>query len=405
MTPDDLETQAAPPEGGAALPSEADGTMAPPDAPGLDEPVQGQAFGDHWQASPVTQSGSFSSGQPLGGRPDGPPPLRRTVGQPPPPVRRSFAPPPPPAREGGRRSFLSWPLVILILGFFSIGSCSYNVSSILSGLSFSRPGGVSSMTGPGVAVLAIEGEIFDTRWAMAALKSFEENDHVKAIVLRVDSPGGAVAPCQELYQALKAFSKPVVVSMGSVAASGGLYLAMAGSHVMANPGTITGSIGVIMETLEVAGAMDKLGLKAQVIKSGQYKDIGSPFRPMGLEEQALLQSMVLEVYEQFLSDVVAGRPKLSAEQVRAMADGRVFSGQAALRAGLIDSLGGLKEALEQAMVRGGIADPSNAQVIYEDGRGSLLEDLVGSRLSFLDKVDSSVQATPALKFIYRPGLF
>jgi protease-4 len=300
---------------------------------------------------------------------------------------------------------LSWPLVILILGIFSIASCSYNISTIFTGMAFSKPSALSTLVEPGVAVLVIEGEIYDTQWAITALKSFKENDKIKALVLRVNSPGGAVAPCQELYTALRAFGKPIVVSMGSVAASGGYYLAVAGSHIMANPGTITGSIGVIMETIEFDEAMDKLGIKAQVIKSGQFKDIGSPFRGMKPEEHALLQNMILEVYEQFVKDVAVGRPKLKIEQIRSVADGRVFSGQEALELGLIDSYGGLQDAIDKAMGLGGITDISDAQVIYEDGRSSLLEELLGANLSFLSKVDSRLQSGPAMKFIYRPGLF
>jgi protease-4 len=151
--------------------------------------------------------------------------------------------------------------------------------------------------------------------------------------------------------------------------------------------------------------MDKLGIKAQVIKSGQFKDIGSPFRSMRPEEQALLQDMVLEVYEQFVADVAAGRPNLEVEQVRAMADGRIFSGQQALKMGMIDSYGGLQEAIDKAMELGGVTDRDEAEVIYNDGRGTLLEELLGARLGFLDQVGSNLQTGPTMKFIYRPGLF
>jgi protease-4 len=295
-------------------------------------------------------------------------------------------------------------MVILILGLVAIGSCSYNMST-LSDFSVARRSGVSTMIKPGVAVLVIEGEIFDTSWAVEALRSFEDSDKVKALVLRINSPGGAVSPCQELYRAIREFTKPVVVSMGSVAASGGLYLAVAGNHILANPGTITGSIGVIMETIEFDEAMDKLGIKAQVIKSGQFKDMGSPFRPMRPEERELLQNMVLEVYEQFVADVAAGRPKLKVEQIRAIADGRVFTGEEALKQGLIDGYGGLNDAVLKAAELGKIAKPADAEIVYEDGRSSLVEELLGTRLGFLDKVDSGIQGGTTMKFIYRPGLF
>jgi protease-4 len=316
--------------------------------------------------------------------------------------REAFPPP-----KGGpkKTSSLIWPLVILVIALFTVVSCSYNVSTMVSGLSFSGSPSLSSLQSPGVAVLVIEGEIFDTDWAISSLKRFAEDDKIKALVLRINSPGGAVAPCQELYRALKDFEKPIAVSMASVAASGGLYLAVAGDHIMANPGTLTGSIGVIMETIEFDQAMDKLGIKAQVIKSGNFKDIGSPFRSMRPEEEALLQSMVLEIYEQFVADVAAGRPKLDIQAVRALADGRVFTGQEALKQGLIDEYGGLKEAVDWAATEGGIEDISKVEVIYEDGRATLFEQLIGARLGLLDQLEASLRSESGFKFIYRPGLF
>jgi protease-4 len=295
--------------------------------------------------------------------------------------------------------------VVLLLGILMIGGCVYNVGQTFSKLAYSGSSSLSSLVEPGLGVLVVQGEIFSTQWAIEVLEEFEENDKIKALVLRVDSPGGAVAPCQELYRALQAFTKPVVVSMGSVAASGGLYIAVAGNHIMANPGTITGSIGVIMETIEFDQAMDKLGIKAQVIKSGQFKDMGSPFRAMRPEEQTLLQNMVLEVYEQFVADVAAGRPKLNTQQIRQMADGRVFTGQEALKQGLIDEYGGLKEALNKAKELGGIPPSADPEIIYEDGRYGLIEQLFGVKLAFLNKVDSTLEQSASLKFIYRPGLF
>jgi protease-4 len=254
-----------------------------------------------------------------------------------------------------------------------------------------------------VGVISVEGEIFDTRWATDTLKSFEKNKFIRAVVLRIDSPGGAVAPCQELYEAIKKFPKPVVVSMGSVAASGGLYLAVAGNSIFANRGTITGSIGVIMESIEFDQAMDKLGIKSQVIKSGLYKDVGSPFRSMRPDERELLQSMVMNVYEQFVKDVTAGRPKLNEAQVRKMADGRVFTGEEAGKLGLIDEIGGYEKAVEKAMALGKISDPNKASIIYEDGRLGFLTSLLSGNLAFLKPVKSAVAPGLTIKFIYRPG--
>ena len=265
---------------------------------------------------------------------------------------------------------------------------------------------LDSLTVPTVAVLEVEGEIFDTRWAVSALRDYSRNDNVKSVVLRINSPGGAVAPCQELYDALEEFDKPVVVSLGSVAASGGLYLAVAGGHhIMANRGTLTGSIGVIMETLQFTGAMEKIGVGAEVVTSGPDKDIGSPFRPMRPEERALIQAMVDGVYEQFVLDVAVGRPGLAEAEVRAMADGRIFTGEAALAMGLIDSLGGFQDALEMAMELGGIDLDADPPVIYENGRGHWIKELLGAKLKLPGPLGQADNSSPALKFLYRPGLF
>ncbi|MDR1546016.1 MAG: signal peptide peptidase SppA [Deltaproteobacteria bacterium] len=309
---------------------------------------------------------------------------------------------PPPPKTSAKSSWLSWPLVFLILGFFVVGSCHYSLVTTVD--SFRHMSADASLSGPGLGVLEIEGEIFDTRWAVDALKEFDADDNVKAVVLRIDSPGGAVAPCQELYEALKNFNKPVVVSMGSVAASGGVYLAMARGPVLANPGTLTGSIGVVMDAIEFQGAMDKLGVKSETIKSGPYKDIGSPFRAMQPQERELLQKMVMNVYEQFVRDVAAGRPKLSEAQVRKMADGRVFSGEEALKLGLIDELGGFEQAVAKAKTLGGLADVDDPPLLHYDGRPSLLQQVVSGRLPFASSIKSAFSPGFSLKFLYRPGL-
>ncbi|MDR1296123.1 MAG: signal peptide peptidase SppA [Deltaproteobacteria bacterium] len=323
-----------------------------------------------------------------------------------PPLRRYVAPAARDSGDGGppkKTSYFSWPLVVVILGLMIVGSCTYTAVTAIESVA---PGpSRSALSGPGVVVMDIEGEIFDTWWAVSSLESYEDDDNVKAVVMRINSPGGAVAPCQELYRAMRDFSKPIVVSMVSVAASGGLYLAMGGDYVFANPGTITGSIGVIMETVEVDEAMDKLGIKAQVIKSGEFKDIGSPFRVMRPEEHELLQGMISDVYEQFLKDVVAGRPKLTEDKIRPLADGRVFHGQKALELGFVDAIGGEREALDMAKIRAGLADDDKAQVVYKNGRASLLEELLGSKLGFIDKVNSNLNSGPTIKAVYRPGLF
>jgi protease-4 len=308
--------------------------------------------------------------------------------------------PPSPPKE--RSSFFGGlPMVVLILGLLAIASCQYSFSSILD-----RAGAVArdkTLGSPGIAVLAVKGEIYDTEWAVDAVKRFQANPNVRALVLRVDSPGGLVAPCQELYQALRAFDRPKVVSMGSLAASGGYYIAVTGDVIYANPGTITGSIGVIMEAIEFSSAMEKIGVRSEVIKSGAFKDSGSPFRTMREDEREALQGMVMNVYERFVQDVLAGRGKMTEEAVRALADGRVFSGEEAQALGLVDRLGGYEDALAHAVERAGLPKGEEPPMLYEDGQTGLLGQLVGGSLDFLKPV-GGLSPGLTMKFIYHPGL-
>lgn len=185
--------------------------------------------------------------------------------------------------------------------------------------------------------------------AKKALRKALKDDHVKAVLLRINSPGGTVATSQELQEAVLAVreaGKPVVASMGDVAASGGYYVASAADKIIAEPGTITGSIGVIINLVNLQGIEEKLGIKPAVVKSGQFKDVGSPNRPITAEEENLLKSIIMDSYDQFINAVATGR-KMPLETVRKLADGRVYSGRQALKVGLIDELGGYEAALKR----------------------------------------------------------
>jgi protease-4 len=205
-----------------------------------------------------------------------------------------------------------------------------------------------------VGIVEVKGVIDDSEDVVEALKTFEESPSVKAVVVRIESPGGGVAPSQEIYAAIRRLrdTKPVVASMGGLAASGGYYIASACDTILANPGTITGSIGVIMEGGNVQGLLQKLGIEPQVVKAGTYKDMGSPVRPMTDAERALLQEMIDSVHTQFITAVAAGR-NMDKDQVRALADGRIYSGEQAKVAGLVDALGGHQAAFATAASRGG----------------------------------------------------
>ena len=208
-----------------------------------------------------------------------------------------------------------------------------------------------------VAVVRIEGPILDSKETVNELKVFGEDPLVKAIVVRIDSPGGGVAPSQEIYNAVKRirneYNKTVVASMGTVAASGGYYIAVASDRILANPGTLTGSIGVIMQLANFEELFKKIGVKNIVVKSGRYKDIASPFRPMTKEDRRVLQMVMDDVHRQFIEAVADGR-SLDVADVELISDGRVFTGRQAKESLLIDDLGDLQDAIRLASELGGI---------------------------------------------------
>jgi protease-4 len=214
--------------------------------------------------------------------------------------------------------------------------------------------GMNVGLGPAVAVVDLSGEIRDAEPLDESLASLRKDTSVVAVVLRIDSPGGGVAPSQELSEEIQRLRevKPVVASLGNIAASGGYYVAAATNLIVAAPGTLTGSIGVIMEFRQLQGLADKVGVTESIVKSGPYKDIGNPLRPITEAERGLLQGMVDDVYGQFVNAVATGR-KLDPARVRELADGRLFSGQQAKAVGLVDELGGLNTAIRLAWERGG----------------------------------------------------
>ena len=219
---------------------------------------------------------------------------------------------------------------------------------------------LSMFSGDGVAVLQINGAIDDSQTVLAELKRFKEMPWVKAIVVRIDSPGGAVAPTQEIFEEIfrSKKHKPFIASMGSMATSGGYYIAAACDQIVANPGSLTGSIGVIMQLSNVEELMKKIGIKGINVKSGPNKDIGSPFQPVSPEGMKILQSLVDNVHGQFVAAVAKGRGMEEA-QVRKLADGRIYSGAQAQELGLVDQFGTLQDAIELAAKRAGMdAEPA-----------------------------------------------
>ncbi|MDX9713949.1 MAG: signal peptide peptidase SppA [Dissulfurispiraceae bacterium] len=233
--------------------------------------------------------------------------------------------------------------------------------------------------GDKVALVRIEGPILQSRDVVEELKGYTKDRSIKAVVVRVDSPGGGVVPSQEIYEQMKktAAKKSVVVSMGSVAASGGYYISAPATKIVANPGTLTGSIGVIMEIPNIKGLMEKIGVKTEVVKSGRHKDIASVFRGIGPEERKILQGVMDDVHEQFIAAVSESR-KISVEEVRDIADGSVFTGRQAKKLRLVDDIGDLQYAIKLAGSLAGIK--GEPDVVMKKERHPIY-DILGGRVS------------------------
>jgi protease-4 len=249
--------------------------------------------------------------------------------------------------------------------------------------------------GERVALIRVEGMIVDSKDTIYEIKEYVKDPLIKAIVLRIDSPGGAVAPAQEIYEEIKkaVAKKKVIASMGSIAASGGYYIASPATKIIANPGTLTGSIGVIMEIPNIEGLMSKLGIKTEVVKSGEKKDMASVFRGIKKEERAILQKVLDNVHDQFITAVAEGR-KMSYEDVKQLADGRIFTGEQALKVGLVDKLGNIEDAVQVAAELSGIK--GEPVLISKKERFSLI-DLIRGPKELIDIIPSV-----KIKYLFTP---
>lgn len=261
----------------------------------------------------------------------------------------------------------------------------------------------SPVTDEKIAIIRITGVILDSNSIIEEIEKYNQNLSVKAIVLRIDSPGGGVVPSQEIYEELKKIKdegkKKIIVSMGSVAASGGYYIASVSDRIVANPGTLTGSIGVIMELANLEGLLNKVGIESVVIKSGELKDIGSPFRKMDEKERVLLQGVLDNIHSQFIDAVASGRG-LKRKDVESLADGRVFTGQQAKEIGLVDELGNLQDAIRVAANMVGIK--GKPKIIESKKRFSLIDFLMSSSLLDgirIEKLIPSRNNTISLKYL------
>jgi len=198
-----------------------------------------------------------------------------------------------------------------------------------------------------LGIVRVEGEIFESESVVKQLQQMRSDNLIAGVLLRVDSPGGATAPSQEIYHAVSGYrggDKPVVVSMGNVAASGGYYISAPATKIFADPGTLTGSIGVIMSFPIYKDLAKKIGVDMQTLKSGHFKDISNPYRTMTAEERVMLQQLLEDTHDQFIADVAVSR-SLNRDSLEMIADGRIFTGRQAIKVGLVDTLGGYESAL------------------------------------------------------------
>lgn len=243
-----------------------------------------------------------------------------------------------------------------------------------------------------VTVIEISGVIVDAQEKLRELEAIADNSSTKALVVRVNSPGGFVAPSQELYQALVKMDEkiPVVISMGPVAASGGYYISLGGRKIFANPGTLTASIGVISEFVNTQKLYQWAKVERYSITAGRLKSMGSPFRPMTAEEKAVITSLLQNIHGQF-KDAVKARRKLTADEVNSVSEGQVMTGAQALSAKLIDSLGGLPEAVEEAKRLAKLKTDAATDYIEPD-KGVLRKWLLGDSSALKDVLPKNLSA-------------
>jgi protease-4 len=270
--------------------------------------------------------------------------------------------------------------VLIIAGF---GFVFFVAIILVAALALSRDGGFIGLGSERIAVVYLEGVIFDSKNINEQLKMYGEDSRVKAILLRMDTPGGGVAASQEIADQVKWLraekGKKVVISMGSVGASGGYYIACAADKIYANPGTITGSIGVIAEWVNYGNLLKWAQMQPEVIKSGELKDVGSPTRAITPKEREYLQHLINQMFEQFVGAVAEGRKDyLTRDQIKALSDGRVYTGEEALREKLVDGLGNYDAALKATAELVGIKGEPQVVTPPKPRRGSILDLLTST---------------------------
>jgi protease-4 len=294
--------------------------------------------------------------------------------------------------------------VLLVLGFVAAIAFFGMVSSLAGMVGRLSPSGAKGKK-EHLTQLTVSGPIFESERYLSIIDGIADDAQCKGLLLRIESPGGAVGSSQEIYAALKRLrgkGLPLVVSFGNVAASGGYYVALAGERIFANPGTLTGSIGVLFQFPEAGGLLEKVGVSLQTVKSGDLKDIGNPSRKPTARELAYLQHVIDDTYSQFLADVASNR-RLHPDSVRPVADGRVLTGRQALAKGLVDTLGGLDAAKRETIRRAKV--PEDVDWVLEPKPKSRLERFLDpeSQVSTWEQWLSGVRErlSPGAFFLWR----
>jgi protease-4 len=290
----------------------------------------------------------------------------------------------------------------LIIGIIIVLSFLFFLFIVLIGLSgiSTEEGAYFYSFGKKVAIVEVYGTINNSNEVIRQLKKYAKDSSIPALVLDIDSPGGGVVPSQEIYEEVLKFKedgKKVVASLRGLGASGGYYVACAADTIVANPGTLTGSIGVIFEFPVVQELFKKIGLRFEVVKRGELKEVGTWNRPMTKEERDLLQSVIDDTYDQFVKAVVEGRG-LDQEKVLELADGRVFTGRQAKDLGLIDELGDLEDAIKIAGTMGGIEGVP--KTIREKPKKVTIIDILTQSFKAISNLKSSEQLMPKLQYIF-----
>ncbi|MBW2091344.1 MAG: signal peptide peptidase SppA [Deltaproteobacteria bacterium] len=294
----------------------------------------------------------------------------------------------------GRRSCLL--TLFVILGVIIV------LTAILGGAAYFIGGVGDKSFGEGVGVVELKGIIVNPEPTLKTLNWFSRDKGIKAIILRIDSPGGGVAATQEIYREVMRVrqKKKVIASLGSIAASGGIYVASAAHQILANPGTLTGSVAVILQFANYEELFRKVGLRSVAIKSGEFKDIGSPTRKMTAKEKEILQRVVEQIHQQFIKDVAKAR-KMPVEKVAALADGRIFTGEEAVSLGLVDNLGNFEDAV--ALTQKMLGLKTRPKLIYPKRKKFLIWDLLTGK-GQADLLPDWFRFPFKLQYLYAPSL-